>query len=392
MRLLFYSHSGSGNHGCEAIVRGSKLILQALDRPHSIILFSHRCNEEYEYGVDKVVDDIVPIKPIKEYGILYYLKVVLQRVGIKNALVDLKYKPLLKIAKKDDICFAIGGDCYTYDGWPELLGYLHSRLRHKGCKTVLWGVSLSNGLLEDPAIVQDMKDYDLITVRDPITLRLLNEVGVCDNVVLVSDPAFVLEPAPFDIRRFFQNEKSVVGINISPLIISCEARDSITVSNYRNLISFLLDNTDYNILLIPHVVWEGNDDRKALKLLADGYKTDRLYSLNDMDCTKLKGAIGQCRFFVGARTHATIAAYSQIIPTLVVGYSVKAKGIAESIFGSYEHYVVPVQELQDENDLINAFRWIEQHEDSIKQTLAVKIPFFQCQCYEGIEKLKNYDQ
>ena len=74
-------------------------------------------------------------------------------------------------------------------------------------------------------------------------------------------------------------------------------------------------------------------------------------------------------FFIGARTHATIAAYSSGVPTLVVGYSIKAKGIAKDIFGTYENYVVPVQNLKLENDLLDNFKWIIKNEKSIKNHL-----------------------
>ena len=49
--------------------------------------------------------------------------------------------------------------------------------------------------------------------------------------------------------------------------------------------------------------------------------------------------------FVGARTHATIAAYSTCVPTLVIGYSVKSRGIAKDIFGTDEGLVIPVSEI-----------------------------------------------
>ena len=39
-------------------------------------------------------------------------------------------------------------------------------------------------------------------------------------------------------------------------------------------------------------------------------------------------------------------AYSSCVPTLVVGYSVKARGIARDIFGTEDRYVLPVQSLQ----------------------------------------------
>ncbi|MBO5622010.1 MAG: polysaccharide pyruvyl transferase family protein, partial [Butyrivibrio sp.] len=63
-------------------------------------------------------------------------------------------------------------------------------------------------------------------------------------------------------------------------------------------------------------------------------------------------------FFVGARTHSTIAAYSSNVPTLVIGYSVKSRGIATDLFGDYTHYVLPVQEISEPDEMIRAYRWI----------------------------------
>ena len=73
--------------------------------------------------------------------------------------------------------------------------------------------------------------------------------------------------------------------------------------------------------------------------------------------------------FIGARTHATIAAYSPR-PTLVVGYSIKARGIAKDLFGTDEGYVLPVQALAQKEDLVNAFDWLYQNAQAQKSTPA----------------------
>ena len=96
--------------------------------------------------------------------------------------------------------------------------------------------------------------------------------------------------------------------------------------------------------------------------------------VEDCNCKELKGYISQCRFFIGARTHATIAAYSCGIPTLVVGYSVKSKGIAKDLFGTDENYVVPVQSLQSADTLTDAFNWIVDNEFYIKNQLKNILP------------------
>ena len=106
------------------------------------------------------------------------------------------------------------------------------------------------------------------------------------------------------------------------------------MENYRRLIDHILKDTDNSVALIPHVMWKNNDDRLALKELYQGYeKNERVVLFPDMSCRKLKYVISKCRAFIGARTHATIAAYSSCVPTLVVGYSVKARGIARDLFG-----------------------------------------------------------
>ena len=89
--------------------------------------------------------------------------------------------------------------------------------------------------------------------------------------------------------------------------------------------------------------------------------------LDDCDAETLKGYISRCRFLVAARTHASIAGYSTGVPTLVVGYSVKAKGIACDLFGDDTHYVVPISSLQEPGQLTQAFQWMTSHEAEIRQ-------------------------
>ena len=51
--IVFYSHSGSGNHGCEAIVRGTEKILGNIA---DMTLLSQAEEEEYKYGINKIVN------------------------------------------------------------------------------------------------------------------------------------------------------------------------------------------------------------------------------------------------------------------------------------------------------------------------------------------------
>ena len=176
-------------------------------------------------------------------------------------------------------------------------------------------------------------------------------------------------------ERFLQS--NVIGINISPMIIHNEQNKGAAYANYKTLIRYILDNTDAYIALIPHVVWASNDDRIPLKQLYDDFDHDpRLILVDDHIAPQLKYIISKCRFFIGARTHATIAAYSTGVPTLVVGYSVKARGIARDLFGTEEGYVLPVQQLKESDELTRAFIKLYEKRENIQTHLKTILPAY----------------
>lgn len=106
----------------------------------------------------------------------------------------------------------------------------------------------------------------------------------------------------------------------------------------------------------------------------------------------MKYIISQCGFFVGARTHATIAAYSTGVPTLVVGYSVKARGIARDLFGTEDGYVLPVQQLREKDELTKAFVSLYERRDAIRTHLNETLPGYIARANDArtaLEELAN---
>lgn len=171
-----------------------------------------------------------------------------------------------------------------------------------------------------------------------------------------------------------------------------ESITGITIKNYQKLIDYIISTTDMKVLLIPHVVWDGNDDRKPLRKLYDSFKNSgRIQLIEDQNCINLKEIISCCRFFIGARTHSTIAAYSTGVPTVVVGYSVKAKGIAVDLFGTDKNFVLPVQDISDADDLLKAFEWLVVHEVEIKSKLEREMAKDIIKKYQPvIEKIRSF--
>ena len=227
----------------------------------------------------------------------------------------------------------------------------------------------------------------MIVARENISYRVLKNIN--SRTVLLPDPAFQLDKKELPLPEGFI-EDNTIGINLSPLIAEY-ADENLIVQNYKRLIQYIIDTTDYNIAFIPHVVKEKNDDRVILMKLYQEFKNfNRAVLIEDCNCEELKGYIARCRMFIGARTHATIAAYSTCVPTLVVGYSVKAIGIARELFDTDENYVIPVQKFESDDDLVKAFRWLQNKESEIRVYLKNMMPEYKnriLQARELIERL-----
>ena len=373
--LKLYGHGGSGNHGCEAIVRSTVGILGG-----EIELLSNHPEQDRHYGVDQICrvteDTDTPLKRGSLNWLLSSLETKL--TGKYDRYFRYTKEKLLSRAARGDVFLSIGGDNYCYPG-TEHLATINRNLRKKGVKTVLWGCSVEPSLLENPIVAGDLGGFDLITARETISYEALKAVN--PNTVLVADPAFTLERRDLPLPDGWVEGK-MVGINASPLILS-SGDGKLVMDAYRNLIRRILDTTDLNVVLIPHVVWESNDDRKVLAPLYEEFRsTGRVILLGDHSCTELKGYIARCRLFIGARTHATIAAYSQLVPTLVLGYSVKSRGIARDLFGSEEHYVIPVQGMTDPNALADGFDWLLKNENDIRVHLEKTMPGYKEKAYQ----------
>lgn len=381
-----YLHGGSDNHGCEAIVRSTMAMLNKRAK-----LYSNNVDADLKYGIQELCDLNYDVPMIIKRNSIQWLLSALQTklTGKIDLYVKFQRSNLLKHIFREDVCLSIGGDNYCYLG-TEILAAINHYLKKRGAKTVLWGCSVEPVLLENPEIAKDIASFNLITARESISYEALKKIN--PNTVRVADPAFTLQSTMLPLPTNWL-EGNMVGINASPLILQSGKNANTVYSAYKMLIEDILATTTFGIALIPHVVCDGNDDLTILSQLFDDYKgTNRIVLIQDHNCMELKGYIARCRFFVGARTHATIAAYSSCVPTLVLGYSVKSRGIARDLFGTEEKYVLPVQTLRSPDELAVHFRWIMEHEDEISTHLKEIMPEYISKAYLGKDAIEELMQ
>lgn len=391
-KYVLYGHDGSANHGCEAIVRTTTDIL-GQDKEH-IILVSAKPEEDNKYGVSdlcriiKKGEKTEKIKKNVQFFKAYYdLKIKHDFNSMDFLSEEQIFREQYRLNNKD-LALCIGGDSYCYsDFMRKQLFHQHQLFMRMKMKTVLWGYSFEPELLEDRQIVEDIRSFDLITARESISYKALKKIN--PNTILVADSAFTLKEKRLPMPDGF-NEGDIIGINVSPLVERRESVQGIVRRNIEKLIETILEETSFKVLLIPHVVWETNNDLQMLKELYEKYSDlERVAIVENHNCSELKGYISRCRFFVGARTHATIAAYSSGVPTLVLGYSTKSKGIAQDLFGTYENYVLSIQDLRNDSDLTKSMEWLLANEDSCRIRLQNMLPDYISQINQGVNALNS---
>lgn len=360
MRIGLYAHGGSGNHGCEALVRSTIRLFGE----HDYALFSERPEEDFRFGLDSLAK-VHSSQNTLPKG-LGYLAYAAEMKWKKEDSVYWRwlYRGFERKIKDLDLALAIGGDNYCYSGFVDRFSVLNRKLAKEKIPLVLWGCSIDKERL-CANVLEDLRRYRLIVARESITFRNLKDAGV-DHVLLMPDPAFILEAKDTSLPTGFI-PGNMVGLNVSPLIIRQEPEPGSVLRNCRQLINDVLQQTDMGVALIPHVVWQDNDDRQPLYSLYEEFASSgRVLMVGDNDAPSIKEIIRQCRFLIAARTHASIAGYSTGVPTIVMGYSVKSRGIATDLFGSADHYVLPVKEMRAGNELTLAFRWLITNEDRIR--------------------------
>lgn len=360
MNLYLYANGSAGNHGCEALTLS---FVDLLRKEFVLQYASFNVAEDIHYGIDskiKVTPITNPIKKDLRY-IVYWLKQHIKPSDINY--YKLIYQHFLQTIDVDGLYCSIGGDNYSY-GKIDWLSYLNYNITEKGAKTALLGCSILEDIV-DKEMLDDLSRYSIIVTRESITYNALRRLNIKTLIYCIPDPAFILKridlPLPLGFVPY-----NTVGINVSPMVVEHEKQAGIIMRNYVELLKYIIEKTDMNIALIPHVVWSHTDDRSLLSVLYSQFKgTGRICMISDCNAEELKGFIGRCRFMIAARTHASIAAYSQKVPTLVLGYSVKARGIAKDIFGSYENFVISTQNLQNVQTLVLSFKWLVNNEIKI---------------------------
>ena len=110
MKALLYPHGGSGNHGCEAIVRSTLKILGVEAQ-----LFSSNVKEDIATGLDKLCFVTPERNRLSKASLSYWKAFYLYHLlNDNNAFDRTAFCPIIKASNNVDFVLSIGGDNYCY--------------------------------------------------------------------------------------------------------------------------------------------------------------------------------------------------------------------------------------------------------------------------------------
>lgn len=390
-KIILCGHTGSKNRGCEALVRSTNLILKQSGW-NDVTTMTYDEDYDRKLGVDQITKLVsYPTRTFAQKATSALARRLLHNVLLGNRS---HFAPILRRAAGQGILLNIGGDTYCY-GTPYMSYALNQLAEKKEIPTVFWGCSVEDRCCTDLDMQRDLSRYTLIIARESLTYELLRKcVKNPQNVLLACDPAFHLPVQPVELPQGFLPHNTL-GLNLSPLVFADSNNpEEAMYKNVRELIDFLLETTDLAICLVPHVysATDRTGDLQVLDQVKSFYPNNSRVLLEDreLSCTELKYIIGQCRFFVGARTHATIAAYSSGVPAIALSYSIKSRGIAKDLFGSEEGYALLWQELQKPTILLETFQNVlQQKEEMLRNLYVQKLPSYKQSILDVTEQMKR---
>ena len=377
MKYFYPIHFDGGNRGCEAIARSTAQLVGL--QPAEQIAYCRDVELDTRLGLARYLT-LMPAR-LDSYLADRCLAALYKFFPSGRTFAWRKnypYRSLLRLISPGDRVLFTGGDMLCY-GNNEIIT-LNDELHRRGVATILWGCSMGPENLT-PEKRRTLDHFSLIYARESLTCEFFLSLGL-SNIVLLPDPAFVLQPEHCQLPDCFDSAE-VIGINISSYVMGGVGLLSPFAREVLGLLEHILSHTALHILLVPHVTWvradENQDDRQMGCLIMQHFGDSPRISQLDIDglnYSQIRHVISRCCAFVGARTHAVISAYSTCVPAIALGYSIKSRGIARDL-GLDTRLVVNSKDFR-QGDLLRAFCYLTDNREAIRQHLASVVPDY-CQ-------------
>lgn len=356
--ILANSSVISGNRGCVALCISSMYIIdEILSKKNIHYTFylpqsGHTEYKEYEVNIAGKILRYTAIPDISGTTI---------KSKVKNLIKYKEYCNTKEIYEKADYIFDIGqGDSFADIYGKNRFDWIFSqyKLGRKYNKPYCI-LPQTIGPFDNPQIreqaIKGIKWAKCVMARDKQSVDFVKELIPSCNVSEIIDVAFFL---PYK-KKMFDSSFIHVGLNVSALLwqggytknnqfgLKCDYQKLI-----REIIKYFLTIDSVKVHLIPHVVSGErgieNDYAVSYDLCEEFNNPNLILAPLFLDPVIAKGYIAGMDFFMGARMHSTIAAFSSGVPVVPMAYSRKFNGLFNDTL-QYPYIVDMKSELLDES-------------------------------------------
>jgi len=271
--------------------------------------------------------------------------------------------------------------------WLELL-ILAQKLK---TKTALCAVGVENiHYPESKRLIRNtLNKTNLITVRDNISKKILQQVGVAREIKVTTDPAVLLNPEPLKTKKLIGPPKIIVcirhwydkGFYIANPEVNKNFIKSLSITA-----DFLIENYGASIDFVPFRTTSYDDDRIIAKQVLSYMKyrgKAHIYSCVPEVNEFIKMA-RQSSLVIGMRLHSLILGTSVGVPVIGLEYMPKVRGYMESI--DQGKYSLPLGTLTS-NKLIQLIKTTLEQYQPRSQTIISNVSKLQSIAKHGIKEI-----
>jgi polysaccharide pyruvyl transferase CsaB len=240
---------------------------------------------------------------------------------------------VLEELRKLDL-FILGGGGILYD--ESLERYLRDVNWAKELNIPVMVYAVSVGPFKNPEskqlVTEVLNKVDKITVREGEAKRILNDLGVNQEIEITADPALLLKPQTFT-KDMLKKE----GINPDSPLVGFSVREpgpaapDLNIEQYHailaNTADFMVERFDAQILFVPMEGGENKDPQHSHAVISKMANTKRANVLKgEYTSGEVLGLMKHMAFAVGMRLHFLIFAGIQRVPFIPLPYATKVSG------------------------------------------------------------------
>ncbi len=232
--------------------------------------------------------------------------------------------------------FILGGGGILFDGEAEK--FMREVLIAHQLRVPVAVYAISAGPLNTPqarrAVRMGLNKAAVITVRDRLGYRLLEDVGVEQEIHLTADPALLIQPAELSLEAIksegVEFERHLVGFSVRE---RGPAAPDIDPEDYYRLLAnaadFVVSRLNADVVFVS---MERTDIQHSHAVVAHMRNSDRAEVLRrTYSPQEILGLVGHFEFAVGMRLHFLIFAALRGVPFTGLPYASKVEGFLNDL-------------------------------------------------------------